>query len=82
MSTPKEVQEAVQRACEIVGSQAEMARRLGIEAGNVWQWANGVRAVPPRFCARIEQLTDGAVTRRDLRPNDWAMYWPELEAAA
>ncbi|MCY1397233.1 hypothetical protein D3C76_1011050 [compost metagenome] len=26
----------------------------------------------------IELSTDGLVTRRELRPHDWARYWPEL----
>lgn len=30
----------------------------------------------------IERLTGGQVTRRDLRPEDWARIWPELAAPA
>jgi len=26
----------------------------------------------------IERATDGAVTRKDLRPEDWHEIWPEL----
>ncbi len=26
----------------------------------------------------IERATNGAVTRRDLRPDDWHEIWPEL----
>ena len=26
----------------------------------------------------IERATEGAVTRRDLRPNDYQIHWPEL----
>lgn len=33
----------------------------------------------PKLCVQIEQATDGAVTRRDLRPDDWAQIWPELK---
>ena len=28
--------------------------------------------------ARIEVFTDGAVTRKAIRPDDWARIWPEL----
>lgn len=31
------------------------------------------------LCVSIEQATDGAVTRKDLRPDDWQKIWPELE---
>jgi DNA-binding transcriptional regulator YdaS (Cro superfamily) len=42
------------------------------------QWANGLRSIPPGRCVEIELVTRGAVTRQDLRPNDWQKYWPEL----
>lgn len=30
------------------------------------------------LCVRIRRSTGGAVTRRDLRPDDWHQIWPEL----
>ncbi|EPI3744643.1 transcriptional regulator, partial [Neisseria gonorrhoeae] len=27
---------------------------------------------------QIEKLTGGAVNRKDLRPDDWHLIWPEL----
>lgn len=30
----------------------------------------------------IERESGGAVTRQELRPNDWASIWPELRADA
>jgi len=33
------------------------------------------------LCVSIERATDGAVTRRDLRPDDWHLIWPELVTA-
>ena len=36
----------------------------------------------PALCVRIERETFGAVTRKDLRPDDWAEIWPELVAEA
>jgi DNA-binding transcriptional regulator YdaS (Cro superfamily) len=32
----------------------------------------------PALCVSIERSTGGAVTRRDLRPDDWQDIWPEL----
>ena len=37
------------------------------------------RKPSPELCVQIEQATDGKVTRRDLRPDDWAAIWPELD---
>jgi len=34
--------------------------------------------VPIARCLAIERATSGAVTRRDLRPDDWQDIWPEL----
>lgn len=28
--------------------------------------------------ARIEELTGGEVSRKDMRPDDWRDIWPEL----
>ena len=30
------------------------------------------------MCSAIERESGGAVTRKDLRPNDWHLVWPEL----
>lgn len=30
------------------------------------------------LCVSIEQATNGEVTRKDLRPDDWERIWPEL----
>ena len=58
--------------------QVELARVLGVTQGAVHQWANGLTAVAIERCVPIERATGGAVTRRDLRPNDWQDIWPEL----
>lgn len=74
--------EAVQRAAKLLGSQRALAVALGVAPVNVSQWVNPTtakgRPVPPKQCVRIEALTKGSVTRRDLRPDDWWDIWPEL----
>jgi len=60
------------------GAQTELARKLGCPPQLVWQWARGIRPIPIERCVPIEQATDGAVTRRDTRPDDWRQIWPEL----
>ncbi len=32
----------------------------------------------PGLCMQIEKATNGLVTRKDLRPNDFHIIWPEL----
>ena len=70
----------IDRAAACVGSQAALAASIGVTKGAVSQWKFEGRQVPVEHCALIEQLTGGVVTRRDLRPEDWQRYWPELDA--
>lgn len=76
---------AIQTAARLLGNQAALARALGVTPVVVGQWlkpnVSTGRAVPPKQCVRIEQLTEGKVTRRELRPEDWQAIWPELAQA-
>lgn len=60
------------------GRGAAIARGLQVKPVMVSQWAHGCKPVPPTRCTAIEKVTGGAVTRRDLRPDDWQEIWPEL----
>lgn len=44
------------------------------------QWRTHFRGRKPSplNCAIIERATDGAVTRADLRPDDYWLIWPDL----
>lgn len=59
-------------------SNAEFARALGCPPAFISQWKSGHRPVPLEYMAAIEGVTDGQVTRQDLRPDDWQLIWPEL----
>ncbi|WP_180719697.1 transcriptional regulator [Paraburkholderia largidicola] len=74
--------EAVLRASKLLGGHAALARAIGVKPPTVQQWLNRERPVPPVRCVAIERLTNGEVTRKDLRPNDWRDHWPELAIAA
>lgn len=50
-------------------SQAELARKLGVSPGMVWQWLNDHRRIAAEQVLPIERATDGKVTRHDLRPD-------------
>ncbi|QXW17445.1 helix-turn-helix domain-containing protein [Comamonas aquatica] len=73
---------AVQRAAEIVGSQAALARAIGVASPTVNQFVKKVRPVPEKVAVAIESATSGEVHRRDLRPDDWHLIWPELAQQA
>lgn len=63
-------------------SQAAFALTIGVSQGMVWQWITKKRPVPIERCVDIENATDGSISRRDLRPNDWQKIWPELNNRA
>lgn len=69
------------KAIEIVGGVGKLAAAVGVVQGAVSNWRMRGSAVPIEHCATIEFATNGAVTRRDLRPDDWQKIWPELAAA-
>ncbi|PIT44505.1 transcriptional regulator [Snodgrassella alvi] len=60
------------------GRSTNMARALNTSPGFITMIANGRKAVPPQKAVAIEQYTNGIVTRKNLRPLDYAKFWPEL----
>jgi len=70
------------RASGLVGGTSALARILGRSSSEVSQWISGNRPIPITYAAAIERATNGLVTRRDLRPQDWHLIWPELAHAA
>lgn len=60
------------------GRGASLAGAIGVHPVMVSQWVGGIKPVPIERCVDIERVTEGVVTRRDLRPDDWHRIWPEL----
>ena len=58
-------------------TQVEFAQSLGVTQGLVGFWVRGKPPSPVR-CMQIERVTNGSVTRRDLRPHDCEEIWPDL----
>ena len=59
------------RAVEIFGSQTALAKRIGVGQGVVSYWLNSAKQVPPKRAVQIEAVTNGEVTRKELRPDLW-----------
>ncbi|UEP42724.1 transcriptional regulator [Burkholderia sp. B21-005] len=59
-------------------TQAAFAQQLGVSQGLIYQWLTGRRPIAIDKCVVIERITAGEVSRRELRPNDWQLIWPEL----
>ena len=56
----------------------DLAEKIGKSSSYLWQLSDGRRSCPPNLAPMIEQATEGQVTRKDLRPDDWHLIWPEL----
>ena len=66
-SRQKGVRAALREVCAIVGSQAELARQLGVSAVSITKWLNWGK-VPIKWVVKIERITGGEVTRERLYP--------------
>lgn len=69
--------EAVREASRLLGSQAELARRLAVRTPTVSQWCSGDRPIPAARALQIETLTQGQVKRADLCPS---FPWDQMAA--
>ena len=61
-----------------IGAITQLSLAIKAHHPDVISWSKGKRPVPIWRCLAIEQATNGAVTRKDLRPDDWERIWPEL----
>lgn len=59
--------DALQRAIDHFESQAALAAKLGVVPMAVTNWKR--RGVPPDKAKAIEEATEGAVQRHELRPD-------------
>lgn len=66
----------VDEASFLVGGRNALASLLGVSVTAIGNWKT--RGVPLEQCVPIERATHGAVTRKDLRPDDYLDVWPEL----
>ena len=62
--------DGLQKAIDHFGSQAALARALGVVPMAVSNWKD--RRVPAEQCKAIEDATAGAVKRHELRPDIFA----------
>jgi len=59
----------IEAFCVIVGGRAKAAAELGISPGQVSHLITGRRNVTFQIAQKIERITDGQISRKDLRPD-------------
>jgi DNA-binding transcriptional regulator YdaS (Cro superfamily) len=60
----------------------EAVARTGTTRGYLKQIAYGNKQASAGVASSLERESLGMLTRQSLRPNDWAVIWPELVSAA
>jgi DNA-binding transcriptional regulator YdaS (Cro superfamily) len=74
----------IEKACGLVGGQTALARELTrmtneeVTQQRVRNWLFRGDEVPTDVMAPIEVITKGEVSRKDFRPDDYHIVWPEL----
>lgn len=58
--------------------RAEIARKCEIGDQYLYQVISGRRIPSGVLASKIEKASGGVLSRKDLRPSDWADLWPEL----
>lgn len=60
----------------------EVIARTGTTRGYLRQIAYGNKQASAVVAANLERETQGLISRRALRPDDWQAIWPELSSVA
>ena len=58
--------------------RVKLADGCKTSVGHLNNVSYGYKAASPALSVLIEKMTNGAVTRKSMRPNDWRSIWPEL----
>ena len=74
------VMNAIERAITALGGVSQLASAIGVGQSAISNLVARGGAPSPANCVAIERATKGAVTRKELRPDDWQSIWPELAA--
>ena len=70
---------AINKAIKFFGSDTALAKAVGVTPPTINSWKTGSRPISEKKCVLIEQKTNGLVTRKQLRPFDYAEIWPEIQ---
>lgn len=57
-----------------------LASKIGCDPAYLSQMIVGRRPFASKYCTAIEKVTKKAVTRAELRPDDYWLIWPDLKA--
>lgn len=61
-------------------TSTEFARAIGVSPSFVYQWRTGRRPIPVELHASVERASHGQLLRAAMRPDDYWLIWPDLNA--
>ncbi len=61
-------------------ARAEIATKCGVVDAYLYQIFTRRKMAGAALCVAIERASGGQISRKDLRPDDWHLIWPELIA--
>lgn len=60
---------AVLKISKKVGSMTKLASEVGCTCSSISHWANERRIIPAKYVKKLVELSEGEVTKKDLRPD-------------
>lgn len=63
------INETINRAIQMVGSQKKFALRVGVSQPNVWCWLHNKKRVSPEKVPAIVEATGGVIKAHEIRPD-------------
>lgn len=64
--------------CWLKSASDEQVSETKTTRGYLRQVGYGNKKASPELASRIEAATGGEICRKQLRPDDWYVIWPEL----
>lgn len=61
--------DALHKACMIFKSQHKFASEIGVSQATVNHWLKGIRKPKAEWAIKIENATNGAIKREQIRPD-------------
>ena len=68
----------LEQEIQILGGAVRLAEAIGVGQSAISNLVSRGGTPTPANCLAIERATDGAITRKDLRPDDFWLIWPDL----
>lgn len=74
------INEPIERAIAVVGTQKKLAERVGVAQPTVWSWLHSKKKVSPEYVPVLVAVTGGAVSAAEIRPDLPDVFPPNADS--